>query len=451
MDTGVDIPEVVNLVFFKKVLSKIKFWQMIGRGTRLCENLKVISPSKSYFERVTNDKDRQLYNSKQGFLIFDICNVFPYFKQNPDGRTDRSDASLSLYQKIFVEKVALYKVMLSHYGKLTIEDKKFFEELRDSLIVEIKNLNQNYIGVQRALKYVHKYSELSTWANFTQTEFAEIKKYIAPNISGEIDLESARSFDYLCYRFASTKFYSSNDFMKVAKSIYKIGSYLITFKSHINEVYQHKQTLEYITSETFINDSTITRVDEVRKEIRELIRFIDPSAFEPLITDFKDQISSFDDADETPVDLRITIDDFKTLEEKVKFYIESHPEEPLIKEVTMMVKPTEESIVKFKNEVIRIAKTADEYNSIFSEDNSLVVFIRKNIPFNPKVVSEFLEHLKTLGFNEEQIAYAKELLIFISQNGQFTRQDLLREELNFGGLFNNIQINTLLKEIESRI
>ncbi len=65
MDTGVDIPDIVNLVFFKKVLSKIKFWQMVGRGTRICQDLKVLSPSKAYFERMTNDKSRQLYDSKE--------------------------------------------------------------------------------------------------------------------------------------------------------------------------------------------------------------------------------------------------------------------------------------------------------------------------------------------------------------------------------------------------
>ena len=341
--------------------------------------------------------------------------------------------------------------MLSNYGRLSIEDKKFFDKLRDSLIAEIKGMNQNYIGVQKALKYVHKYSELSTWANFTQTEFSEIKKYIAPNISGEIDIESARTFDYLCYRFASTRFYSSNDFKKVAQTIYKIAFYLINIKGHIHEVSQHKSTLEYMTSEDFMNNLTITRVDEVREEIRDLIRFIDPSAFDPLITDFKDKISSFDDADETPVDLRVTIDDFKSLEEKAKFYIENHPDEPLVKEVSTMNKPTIEAINKFKNEVIKIAKSADEYNSVFSDDNSLVVFIRKNIPFNLVAVNEFLGHLKILGFNGDQVNYAKELLVFISQNGQFCRQDLLREELNFGVLFNSIQINALLNEIESRI
>ena len=80
-----------------------------------------------------------------------------------------------------------------------------------------------------------------------------------------------------------------------------------------------------------------------------------------------------------------------------------------------------------------------------------MVFIRKNVPFNPEAKNGFLNHLKELGFNDEQVAYANELLVFISQNGQFSRQDLLREELNFGEIFNNIQINNLLAEIESRM
>lgn len=75
-----------------------------SRGTRLCDEANVLSPSKSYFERLTNDKERKDYKEKQGFLIFDVCNVFPFFKENPDGREDKSDAVLSLNQKIYMKK-----------------------------------------------------------------------------------------------------------------------------------------------------------------------------------------------------------------------------------------------------------------------------------------------------------------------------------------------------------
>jgi type I restriction enzyme, R subunit len=67
LDTGIDVPEIVNLVFFKPVYSKIKFWQMIGRGTRLCKNL--FGPDQH----------------KENFRIFDFCFNFDFFRENPNG------------------------------------------------------------------------------------------------------------------------------------------------------------------------------------------------------------------------------------------------------------------------------------------------------------------------------------------------------------------------------
>ena len=451
MDTGVDIPEVVNLVFFKKVLSKIKFWQMIGRGTRLCPDLKIISPSKAYFERMTNDKSRQLYESKQGFLIFDICNVFPFFKLNPDGKEDKSDVALSLNQKIFMQKVTLYKAMQSNYAKLDIEDKKFYEILRSELINEIKNLNRNYIGVHSNLEYVEKYSNIANWSNFSQQNLVEIKKHIAPNVQGVIDIESAKAFDYLCYKFAATKFYPGTDFKTVAKTIYSLGKYLIDFKGHIAEVATHLNTLNFITSDEFMNKSTVVQVDKAREELRELMRFIDPKDFKPIVSDFDDEISSFEDAVEDEIDFHVTVDDFKTLEEKSLFLIQTNPNIKLVYQVQNLIKPIDDSIKEFKTEIIKLAKTAEEYNDLFKDDSDLVVFVRKNLEMNPIAVESFLDEEKKQGFNDFQIKYMKELLIFISQNGKFIRQDLLREELNFNGIFNSVEIGKLINDIENRI
>lgn len=451
MDTGVDIPEVVNLVFFKKVMSKIKFWQMIGRGTRLCDDLKVISPSKAYFERMTNDKSRQLYTAKQGFLIFDICNVFPFFKLNPDGKSDKSDQALSLYQKIFMQKVTLYKAMQSNYAKLDLDDKKYYESLREDLIEEVKNLNRNYIGVYSNIEYVEKYSVTSGWANFSQQNLVEIKKHIAPNVQGTIDLEAARAFDYLCYKFAATKFYPGTDFKKVAKTIYALGKYLIDFKGHITEVSTHIDTLNYITSNDFINKSTVVGVDKVREELRELMRFIDPKDFKPIISDFDDEISSFEDAVEDEVDFHVTVDDFKNLDEKALFLIQTNPNIKLVYQVQNIIKPSEEAIKDFKSEMVKLAKTAEEYNDLFTDDSDLVIFVRKNLEMNPIAVENFIDSQRSKGLNDLQTTYIKELLLFISQNGYFDRRDLLREELNFNGIFNSVEIGDLIKDIEERM
>lgn len=451
MDTGVDIPEVVNLVFFKKVLSKIKFWQMIGRGTRICDNLKVISPSKAYFERLTNDTERQLYTSKQGFLIFDICNVFPFFKLNPDGRIDRGEQALSLYQKVFMEKANLYKSMQTNYSTLDIDDKRFYESLRDSLVEEVQNLNRNFIGVQKNLEYVDKYSSIDGWLNFNQQKFIEVKKHIAINVTGQIDMESAREFDYLCYRFAATRFNKKAEFKEVAQTIFTLATYLKDFKSHIEEVKAHKQTLEYVTSNEFLSDSSVIKVDSVRSELRELMRYINTEEMSYIISDFDDRISTFNDADEEAVDFNITIDDFKSLSEKIRFYIQSNTEIKLVNQIQNLIKPSIEAIREFKSEVVKIAKTAEEYNDLFKSDDDLVVFIRKNMEFNPNAVTDFIKEEEAKGFNFAQLSFLRELLLFISQNGSFKREDLLREELNFNQIFNSIEINKIIEDIEERI
>ena len=451
MDTGVDIPEVVNLVFFKKIMSKIKFWQMIGRGTRLCKGIKAVSPSKAYFERLTNDISRELYEDKQGFLIFDICNVFPYFKLKPEGRIDKSDAVLSLYQKIFLQKVALYKTMQFHYSKLDIEDKKFYDSLRDELVQEVRDLNRNLIGVHKNLEYVERYSKVNNWLNFTQEHFVEVKKYIAPNVQGEIDLESARNFDYLCYKFATYKFTPNDDFKKVIKMIYTFVSYLINFKGHIEEVKNKMEILNFVVTDEFINGATVTKVDEVRKEIRNLIRYIEVEKMPPLVSDFDDRISEFNDAVEQDVDFRITIDDFKTLEEKTIFYIQSNPNDELVHQVHNLIKPTDYAIRKFEDEIVKVTKSHEEFISIFKDELEIISFVRRNIELNPNAVNAFIDKQKSYGFNDIQIAYVKELILFISQNGCFDRSDLLREELDFRGIFNSIEINQLINSIEEVI
>ena len=130
------------------------------------------------------------------------------------------------------------------------------------------------------------------------------------------------------------------------------------------------------------------------------------------------------------------------------FFIQTNPNIELVREIQSLVKPSNESIAAFKSEVVKIAKTADEYNEYFKEDGDLVVFVRKNVELNPNSVTSFLDGLRDDGFNDSQVDYARELLTFISQNGSFKRQDLLREELSFGDKFNNIEIGKLLEKID---
>lgn len=451
MDTGVDIPEIVNLVFFKRIMSKTKFWQMIGRGTRLCDNLRIISPSKSYFERRTNDNSRTIYNSKQGFLIFDVCNVFPFFKENPDGKEDRADAVLSLNQKIYMERVALLKAMQNNYNSLSNTEKDIEKNLKSSLIDEVKALNPNYIGVQKNLKYYEKYSKPDYWNHLNQKTFVEIKKHIAPNIIGLVDLESARFFDLLCYRFSASKLNKNNTFLSTAKSIYSLASYLLYNKIHISEVEVQRDTLEYIVTDEFLSKTTISKMEEIRCYLRDLMRYIEKDVIDPIISDFNDSIDKTYDAEDGYVDFSFSSDDLKSFKEKVEIYIEQNQSNLLVEQVTNLRKVTAEAIQDFKKGILKFVKNENDFGNLFENDDEIPIFVRKSCGIKKEAIDGFVEYEATKGYSKLQLQYISSLLNFISQNGKFEKGDLLKEELFFGDLFNSMEIKSVINDIESRL
>ena len=75
-DTGIAVPEVVNLVLFKIERSRTKFWQMLGRGTRLCPDLLALGQHKT------------------GFYLFDYCQNLEFFAAIPDVSDGASGESL---------------------------------------------------------------------------------------------------------------------------------------------------------------------------------------------------------------------------------------------------------------------------------------------------------------------------------------------------------------------
>lgn len=449
MDTGVDIPELVNLVFFKRVLSKIKFWQMIGRGTRLCRDLNCISPGKAYFERFTNDGNRQQFADKQGFLIFDVCNVFSFFKQNPDGKLDNSEVEMSISQKIFFQKTKLFKVLQSRHETLSEGDKILYQNLLLGLVDAVKTLNRNRVGVQSNLPYVEKYGAITPWLSFDQQRLSEIKKHIVRLIEGENDLQAAKVFDFLCYKFSETKYTSETEHKKTAKSLYAISKYLLHAKIHIDEVRQYEDTLKTIVTDKFLNNADASQVEKIREDIRILTRFIERDILEPIISDFDDNISSKDDAEyDKPFVSAINLDDFKTLKEKVQTLIVFNYEHPFVQDIKKLIRPSKKSFLDFRKKIVDIAKSVDEYNELFKTDNDIVKFVRKNVGIDPVAIDQFLRIQLEKGLNSQQLQFVKALLIFISENGGFEKNDLLREELDFRRIFNNLEISNLIDDIE---
>lgn len=156
MDTGIDVPQVANLVFFKPVYSKIKFWQMIGRGTRLCPDL--------FGEGL----------DKTDFRVFDFCFNFDFFNAQPDGIDGATPRSLS--NRLFTYRTTLLKY-LQQYDDDSYNTLK--TTLTDQLFAEVNAMNPDNFIVRRQLQAVEKYQSLDAWENITDEKFGEITKKLA--------------------------------------------------------------------------------------------------------------------------------------------------------------------------------------------------------------------------------------------------------------------------------
>ena len=176
LDTGIDVPEVLNLVFFKKVMSKAKFWQMIGRGTRLCPGLMDGA-----------DKDK--------FYIFDFCGNFEFFRMNKGKATANM---IAVQRAIFSLKFEMsYKLQDIQYQ--TDNLRKFRNTLVEDMSGKVRELNKDNFAVRQHLKYVELYSAKDNYQTLTYADTLAVRDELAPLIEPENDDAKALRFDALMY------------------------------------------------------------------------------------------------------------------------------------------------------------------------------------------------------------------------------------------------------------
>ncbi len=177
LDTGIDVPEVLNLVFFKKVMSKAKFWQMIGRGTRLCPGL-------------LDGAD------KEKFYIFDFCGNFEFFRMNQEKETTSN--GLALQGAIFnLEFQITYELQNIKYQTERLI--AYRNELVCHMSEKVKELNRDNFGVRQHLKYVELYSDRSGYQTLRYEDTLVVREELAPLIQPDGDEVSAVRFDALMY------------------------------------------------------------------------------------------------------------------------------------------------------------------------------------------------------------------------------------------------------------
>lgn len=400
LDTGIDIPEILNLVFFKKVRSKTKFWQMIGRGTRLCPDLL----------GVDMDKER--------FLIFDFCNNFEFFEFNPKGFEGNKAETLT--EKLFNIKVSMVKE-LQDIKYIEGEYAELRKELLEELITSVKALNEDSYIVRMNLSYVHKYKNENVWSNIGAVAQNEIREYISPLITSYSDDELAKRFDVVMYNIQLAYLQNNNaskgirHVMATAEKLSKLGT--------IPQIQQQKYTIEKAMTEDFWEDSDIFEVEEVRISLRELIKYLEKSSQKIYYTSFEDMIVA-----EYRNDSVYNANNLKNYKKKVEYYLNSHKDELAIFKLRNNKKITKQDVETLEEILLKQLGNCDDYKKEFG-DTPVSQLVRRLVGLDREAANEaFSEFLNNKSFNTKQIHFVKLIVDYVVKNGFIEDNKVLMED-----------------------
>lgn len=418
LDTGIDVPEVVNLVFFKRVFSKIKFWQMIGRGTRTCKELNVYSPSKEYFEKNDDSSPVISHQDKQGFYIFDFCDVFEFFRKNPDGREAKT--ALNLSQKIFELKLDMIFELQKAEHQGNAEHKAFYEKYKEECFNKVKKLNRNLINVKTSLKFVDKYSDIKAWDYIALLELKEMKKQLTPLIDANSDEEESKYFDLWIFNMELEEITGDKDYSKAIQKVTTICDAL-TDKFSIPEVASKKDFIKEVMENDFWENANLTKMEKVRNELRELIKFLGREVWTIIESNFQDS-TIVKEGGSSPRP------QFKNYKQRVIDYLCENSWKGAIYKVKNLIQLNNEDIKELEHILCDELGTKEDYDGICNK-MSFGVFVRSIVGIDKeKIMSLMSEYQSQYNFNSRQQEFIHQIVDFVLENGDIVPDDLINTE-----------------------
>lgn len=433
MDTGIDVPECVNLVFFKKVMSKTKFWQMIGRGTRLSKGLSCV------------DQIDGGYTDKRRFLIFDYCGNFEYFRENPNGFSSREVKSLS--ENIFNKKIQL---------AAALQESQFAEEpyqvwrseMMDECHIQVMNLNKDLVSVKLQLKYVEKYRNRDSFTYISEGDKGELITHIAPLVFMKDQDEYAKQFDNFMYGLMLAAIESLPSLKRARNQLMNTASALEK-KVSIPQVNAKLQHIKKVQTDEYWSAMDILLFEQTRIELRDLIKFLVESNPKKIITTgLTDPIIDMQEGE-----LLDTAYDFEDYRKKVNRYIEDNEDNPVIHKLTHNIPLTQADYTELERILTVELGTKEDYSREFG-DTPFGLLIRKIARVDHDTAMEaFSEFINDESLSQAQITFVRKIINYIEINGYMENVSYLikppfDKPLSFNKLFDAKTRNALVQKIQ---
>lgn len=448
LDTGIDVPEVVNLVFFKLVRSKTKFWQMVGRGTRLCPDL--FGPGRH----------------KHFFYLFDYCQNLEFFSQNPE--TTEGGIAESLGKKLFkarLEMIAELEKRLetaAHrdsvkeppgtYGEPTNETGLRFA-IAELLQSEVAAMNLENFVVRPKRRLIEKYAQPEAWNDLSNESFSELSNEVAGLPSElEAEAEEAKRFDLLMLNLQLTLLRAEPAFERLRDQVKTIAG-LLEERSAIPMVRDQMPLIQDVQTDEWWQDVTAPMLESTRRRLRDLVKLIEKQQRKPIYTDFEDEMGP-----ETGVEFPgfATARDFEKFRAKAQAFLRAHQDHVAIQKLRMNRALTRSDLVELERMLAESGVgDLEEISRAKEASQGLGLFVRSLVGLDREAAKEALgAFLEGKMLNANQIEFVNLIVNHLTEHGVMDASLLYESPFTDvtpqgpDGLFTSVQVDELVAVLD---
>ncbi len=431
MDTGIDVPQCVNLVFFKKVRSKAKFWQMIGRGTRLSKGLACM------------DCIDGEYTDKRRFLIFDYCGNFEFFRAHIDGYESQEVRTLS--EVIFGKKIKLIGLLQeADYADGA------YQEWRAELVTgchgQVAVLNRDLVSVKLKLRYVEKYKNKEAFIALSEGDKGELLEHIAPLVQSIDDDELAKRFDNFMYGLILASMKGLPTFKRAKKDLCDTAIALERLIS-IPQVKAKLPLIREIQTDEFWLSNDVLLFEKVRDELRDLIKFLERKSVKIIETRIADTVTG-----NLSGEVLDPAYDFEDYRDKVNRYIGENSDAIVIYKLTHNIKLTQADYEELERVLTSELGSKEDYQREYG-DTPFGLLVRKIAKLDYEAAMQaFSTFINDQSLNQRQINFVHKIINHMVNNGYMDNvADLQKppfdKPINFIKLFDQQTRNNLVAVI----
>jgi type I restriction enzyme R subunit len=433
LDTGIDIPEIVNLVFFKPVRSHSKFWQMIGRGTRLCPGL--FGPGRD----------------KKNFYIFDVCDNFAFF-ETVISKED-SGITESISQRIFSRRLRLHQALRNAPLELFERYSQFRETLLKLLQIELSRIDPDSFAARQYLRQLHLYRTRERLENLNSQDEEEISGTLVPLLQPLEGDEAARRFDLLVINLMLAKFEKlpgearlSDDLVFVAQELLK--------KKNIRAVALREDIIRPLTDIEHVRRLELPDLEVIRKELRDLAVYAEGTTGNIYYTDFEDELEAGEGSEREPA---ARYQDMEAYRLKVENFLREHKNHITISKLRTNKPITGAELEELERLIFEQGHlgTREKFREAFGQEHPVSWFVRSLVGLETSAArQEFSEFLKAAPMTATQIKFIDIIIEHLSVNGVIEKALLVQppftdiSDKGIFGIFSDEQVGKIISIID---